>query len=217
MKRYLASALTMAALASLPAGCATKAQTGAIIGAGAGAGAGAVIGKATGSTARGAVIGAAVGGITGAAIGHAMDKQAEELAYDLPGATVQRLGEGITVSFPDGLLFASNSDQVTPAARENLRLLAASLKKYPDTRTLIVGHTDSKGRDGYNMGLSIRRAAAAANFIAGEGVANARVGTAGRGETEPISSNDSDVGRSQNRRIEIAIFASTASTAGTGN
>ena len=217
MKRYLASALTLTALASLPAGCASKAQTGAIIGADTGAGAGAVIGKATGSTARGAIIGAAVGGSTGAAIGYAMDQQAEELTYGLPGATVERLGEGITVTFPEGLLFGLGSDQVTPAARDPLRLMAASLKKYPDTRALIVGHTDSQGRDGYNMGLSIRRAESAAHFISGEGIARARVGTAGRGETEPIATNGSDVGRTQNRRIEIAIYASPTSTVEAGN
>jgi outer membrane protein OmpA-like peptidoglycan-associated protein len=217
MKRILAGALTVAALASLPAGCASKAQTGAIIGAGAGAGAGAVIGKATGSTVRGAIIGAAVGGIAGAAIGHQMDKQAAELAYEIPGAIVQRVGEGITVTFPEGLLFGFDSDQVTPAARDNLRRFATSLQKYPNTRTLIVGHTDSRGSARYNMDLSDRRAVSAANFIAGEGVARARVGTAGRGESEPIATNSSDLGRGQNRRVEIAIYAIAANGSGAGN
>jgi outer membrane protein OmpA-like peptidoglycan-associated protein len=207
MRRILAGALACAALVTLPGGCASKAQTGAIIGAGAGGAAGAVIGKATGSTVRGAIIGAAVGGIAGAAIGHQMDKQAQELAYEIPGATVQRVGEGIAVTFPDGLLFAFDSDQVTPGARENLRKLAESLKKYPNTRTLIVGHTDSKGSAAYNMELSDRRARAAANYIAGEGVDRARVTTAGRGEEEPIAGNGSDDGRRQNRRVEVAIYA----------
>ena len=210
MKRSLAGVLSCTALVSLASGCASKAQTGAIIGAGAGGAAGAVIGKATGSTVRGAIIGAAVGGIAGAAIGAQMDRQARELAVDIPGATVQRVGEGIAVTFPEGLLFGFDSDQVTPGARENLRKLAASLKKYPNTRTLIVGHTDSKGSARYNMDLSDRRAQSAANFIAGEGIERARVGTAGRGETEPIAGNGSDEGRRQNRRVEIAIFAKTA-------
>src|ERR1043166_4800101 len=144
MKRSLAGVLMFAALVPLAASCATKSQTGAIIGAGAGGAAGAVIGKATGSTVRGAIIGAAVGGSAGAVIGHQMDKQAEELAYDLPGATVQRIGEGIAVTFPEGLLFGFDSDQLMPAARDNLRTFAASLAKYPNTRTLIVGHTDSE-------------------------------------------------------------------------
>jgi len=207
----------LAALVPLAAGCATKAQTGAIIGAGAGGAAGAVIGKATGSTVRGAIIGAAVGGTAGAIIGDQMDKQAKELAYELPGATVQRVGEGIAVTFPEGLLFGFDSDQLTPAARDNLRKFAASLKKYSNTRTLIVGHTDSDGSSAYNMDLSNRRALSAANFVRGEGVDPARVSTAGRGETEPIASNGEDEGRRQNRRVEIAIYATAAAGGGSGN
>jgi outer membrane protein OmpA-like peptidoglycan-associated protein len=208
----------LAALVSLAPGCAmNKAEKGAIIGVGAGGAVGAVIGKATGSTVRGAIIGAAVGGVAGAVIGHQMDKQAEELAYELPGATVQRVGEGITVTFPDGLLFGYDSDQLTGEARDNLRRFAASLKKYPNTRTLIVGHTDSDGSRAYNMDLSDRRSLAAANFICGEGVDRARVTTAGRGEAEPIATNSSDEGRRQNRRVEIAIYANAATGGGSGN
>lgn len=211
MKRKVTAVFVLVASVSLPAGCASKAQTGAIIGAGAGGAAGAVVGKATGSTVRGAIIGAAVGGIAGAAIGHQMDKQAKDLAYELPGATVQRVGEGITVTFPDGLLFEFDSDYVGEAARDNLRKLAASLTAYPNTRALIVGHTDSKGLVRYNAQLSYRRALAAASFIAGQGVDRARVGTSGRGEAEPIATNGSEDGRRQNRRVEIAIFAKAAS------
>jgi outer membrane protein OmpA-like peptidoglycan-associated protein len=215
MKRSLAGVLTVTALMSLAADCAmNKTEQGAIIGAGAGGVAGAVIGKATGSTVRGAIIGAAVGGVAGGVIGHQMDKQAQELAYDLPGATVQRIGEGIAVTFPEGLLFEFDSDQIGSAARDHLRKFAASLAKYPNTRTLIVGHTDAVGSSTYNMDLSERRAQSAANFIVGEGVDRARISTAGRGETEPIATNDSDDGRRQNRRIEIAIYA-TAN--GSGN
>ena len=217
MKRSLAGVLMLAALLPLAASCATKSQTGAIIGAGAGGAAGAVIGKATGSTVRGAIIGAAVGGAAGAVIGHEMDKQAAELAYELPGATVQRIGEGIAVTFPDGLLFGFDSDQLTAGARDHLRGFAASLKKYPNTRTLIVGHTDSDGSAQYNLDLSDRRALAAANFVCGEGVDRVRVTTAGRGETEPIATNSSDDGRRQNRRVEIAIYATAAAGGGSGN
>jgi len=217
MRRSLAGVLTLPALVWLAPGCATKAQTGAIIGAGAGGAAGAVIGKATGSTVRGAIIGAAVGGVAGAVIGHQMDKHAEELAYELPGATVQRIGEGIAVTFPEGLLFGFDSDQITPAARDNLRKFAASLRKYPNTRTLIVGHTDSRGSAAYNMDLSDRRAQSAASFISAEGVDRARVSTAGRGEAEPIATNASDAGRGQNRRVEIAIYATQGAASGSGN
>jgi outer membrane protein OmpA-like peptidoglycan-associated protein len=191
-----------------------KAEKGAIIGAGAGGAAGAVIGKATGSTVRGAIIGAVVGGAAGAIIGHQMDKQAEELAYALPGAVVQRVGEGITVTFPEGLLFGFDSDQINATAQDNLRRFAASLQKYPNTRTLIVGHTDSEGSADYNMDLSNRRALSAANFITGEGVDRARISTAGRGEGEPIATNTSDAGRQLNRRVEVAIYADAAARGG---
>jgi len=208
--------LASAALGALALNCAlNKAEQGAIVGAGAGGVAGAVIGKATGSTVRGAIIGAAVGGVGGAVIGHQMDKQAQELAYDLPGATVQRIGEGIAVTFPEGLLFGFDSDQLGSSARDNLRKLAESLKQYPNTRTLIVGHTDSDGSAQYNRELSDRRALSAASFITGEGIDRLRISTAGRGETEPIATNDSDDGRRQNRRVEIAIFTSAGS--GSGN
>jgi outer membrane protein OmpA-like peptidoglycan-associated protein len=169
-----------------------------------------VIGKATGSTVRGAIIGAAVGGTAGALIGHQMDKQAEELQYALPGAIVQRVGEGITVTFPEGLLFGFDSDQLAPAARDNMRRFAASLTKYPNTRTLIVGHTDSQGSYDYNMTLSDRRALSTANFLSAEGVNRTRITTAGRGEAEPIATNESDDGRRQNRRVEVAIYATSA-------
>jgi outer membrane protein OmpA-like peptidoglycan-associated protein len=218
MKRSLAGVLTLAALVPLVVSCAmNKTAKGAIIGAGAGGAAGAVIGHATGSTVRGAIIGAAVGGAAGAIIGHQMDKQAEELAYELPGATVQRVGEGIAVTFPEGVLFGYDSDQLQPAARDNMRRFAASLQKYPNTRTLIVGHTDSDGSTAYNMDLSDRRALSTANFIAAEGVDRARISTAGRGEAEPIATNGTDAGRQQNRRVEVAIYAKDATGSGSGN
>jgi len=218
MKRSLAGVLTLAALVPLAVGCAmNKTAKGAIIGAGAGGAAGAVIGHATGSTVRGAIIGAAVGGAAGAIIGHQMDKQAQELAYDLPGATVSRVGEGIAVTFPEGVLFGYDSDQLQPAARDNMRKFAASLQKYPNTRTLIVGHTDSDGSAAYNMDLSDRRALSAASFIAAEGVDRTRITTAGRGEAEPIATNGTDAGRQQNRRVEVAIYAKDATGSGSGN
>ena len=144
MRHSLAGALTLAVLVQLAAGCATNKA-------------------ATGSTVRGTIIGARVGGVAGAVIGHQMDKQAQELAYELPGVTVQRVGEGIAVTFPEGLLFGFDSDQLMPAARDHLRSFAASLEKYPNTRTLIVGHTDSQGSAAYNMDLSDRRASSTAS------------------------------------------------------
>lgn len=191
-------------------GCATWNRTtkGAVIGAAGGAAAGAAIGKVAGSTAKGAIIGAAVGGVAGAIIGRQMDKQAEELAKDIPGATVERVGEGILVTFESGILYDFNSDALRSAARENLRNLADSLTEYPRTNVLLVGHTDAVGSDSYNDGLSQRRASTAASFLASQGVERARVDATGRGETEPVASNETERGRQENRRVEVAIFAS---------
>jgi outer membrane protein OmpA-like peptidoglycan-associated protein len=196
---------------SLPA-CASMSNTqkGAVIGAAGGGAVGAVIGKKVGSTAKGAIIGAAVGGTAGAIIGSRMDKQAEELAMEIPGARVERVGEGIVVTFDSGLLFAYDSDAIQGAARDNLTNLAESLKKYGDTEVLIVGHTDATGSDAYNQSLSQRRALSAANYIVAQGVQNTRLRTTGRGELEPIEPNDSDAGRAQNRRVEIVIVAGEA-------
>lgn len=199
--------LALAALLPVAAGCASRTARGAAIGAAAGAGVGALIGKAAGSTAKGAIIGAAVGGVGGAIIGRQMDKQAEELAKDIPGAKVERVGEGILVTFESGLLFDFNSDALRPAARENLSNLADSLAKYPKTNVLLVGHTDAIGSDSYNDGLSYRRASTAASFLSSRGVTRTRIDADGRGEVEPVASNDSEYGRQQNRRVEVAIFA----------
>ena len=196
----------------LALGCSSLSRTekGAIIGAGAGGAIGGVIGNQTGSTTRGAIIGAAVGGVVGAIIGNQMDKQARELEQNIPGATVARVGEGIAVTFASGLLYDFDSDRIRAEAAQNLGNLASSLDKYPNTDLLIVGHTDSQGPDSYNWSLSERRAQAAANYLAGRGVARARLRTAGRGETEPIASNDTEAGQQQNRRVEVAIYASEA-------
>jgi outer membrane protein OmpA-like peptidoglycan-associated protein len=169
-----------------------------------------VVGKKLGSTAKGAIVGAAVGGATGAIIGRQMDKQAEELAADIPGARVERVGEGIAVTFDSGLMFDYDSDVIRGAASENLSNLANSLKKYPRTEVLIVGHTDASGSDSYNMSLSERRARSARSFLAHSGVTGERIKVAGRGEGEPVDTNETADGRAQNRRVEVAIFASEA-------
>ena len=151
-----------------------------------------------------------VGGAAGAIIGHQMDQQAKELQQNIPGATVARVGEGITVTFASGLLYDFDSDVVRAEAAQNLRNLAASLGKYPNTDLLIVGHTDAVGTSEYNQALSQRRATAAANYLATQGVSAARLQSVGRGETEAIATNDTEGGRQANRRVEIAIYASAS-------
>ena len=190
-------------------GCASlnKKETGAIIGATAGAATGAVVGRANGSTAKGAIIGAAVGGTAGAVIGHQMDQQAKEIKQNIPGAVVERVGEGLQVTFQSGPLFDYDSDGLRAPAKENLSSLAASLEKYPGTDLLIVGHTDAQGSDSYNMTLSERRAASAANYLVAQGVSRARLRSTGRGESEPVAPNDTEADRQKNRRVEVAIYA----------
>ena len=209
LTQYRLSSVTLLLLL----GCATHAQTGAIIGAGGGAVVGGAIGTAAGSTAKGAIIGAVVGGATGAIIGSQMDKQAKELEQNIKGAKVERVGEGIQVTFASGLLYDFDSDLVRPEAKTNLRELAASLEKYPGSNLLIVGHTDQLGGMAYNQSLSERRATAAATYLITQGVSGARIATRGMGEAEPIALNETEAGRAANRRVEVAIFASEATRA----
>ena len=184
-----------------------KKESGAIIGAAAGGAVGAAVGNANGSTAKGAIIGAAVGGAAGAVIGHQMDQQAKEIKQNIPGAIVERVGEGLQVTFESGLMFDYDSDVVRAEAQHNLATFAKSLDKYPGTNVLIVGHTDDKGTDDYNQTLSSKRATSAENYLVSQGVSRARLRSTGRGEAEPIAPNDSDTGRQKNRRVEIAIYA----------
>ena len=191
-------------------GCSSLNQTqrGAVIGAAAGGAVGAAVGRATGSTARGAIIGAAVGGTAGAVIGAQMDKQRDELAGELENARIERYGEGLLVTFESGLLFDYDSDAVKPTARANLTDLANSLRRYPETEVLIVGHTDAQGSDSYNMNLSQRRANAGKAFMVSHGIPSDRIRTQAMGEAEPIATNETAEGMALNRRVEVAIFAS---------
>jgi outer membrane protein OmpA-like peptidoglycan-associated protein len=204
-------ALAVALVMTGAPGCASMNRTskGAVIGATAGGVAGGVIGNQTGSTARGAIIGAVLGGAAGTLIGYKMDQRAKEIQQSVPAATVERVGEGIQVTFPSGLLFDFDSDVVRSNAASNLAELAKNLSKYGDSNLLIAGHTDAVGSSDYNQALSERRAEAAARYLAAQGVTS-HVATAGLGEREPVASNATEAGRDQNRRVEIAIYASVA-------
>lgn len=191
-------------------GCAaSRTAKGGAIGAGAGAGLGAVIGNQFGDngTAVGAIVGAVVGGSAGALIGRNMDKQAEELQTDLEGASVERVGEGIKITFDSGLLFAVSKSDLSTAAQNNLMELAETLNKYPDTEILVEGHTDASGSDELNMRLSDDRAKSVKAFLIGKNVKASRLTTVGYGEAQPIADNTTDAGKAQNRRVEIAIYA----------
>lgn len=189
-------------------GCnASNTTKGGAIGAGAGAAIGGAIGHKSGNTVVGAIIGATVGGATGAVIGRQMDKQAEELQRDLEGATVERVGEGILITFNSGLQFNLNSYELQQTTRTNLDDLAKTLNKYEDTDILIEGHTDSSGEDAYNMTLSEKRADAVKDYLKSKGIKAGRIDTEGYGETQPLQTNDTEAGRAVNRRVEVAIVA----------
>ncbi|MBD3749074.1 MAG: OmpA family protein [Sphingobacteriales bacterium] len=185
----------------------TKTQKGAGIGAIAGGTIGALIGKKAGNTAVGAILGGAIGGTAGAYIGRKMDQQAKEIEQTVPGATVIPAGEGIIVKFDSGILFGFDQSDLTANAKQNIDNLAKSLNNYPNTDIMIIGHTDALGSDPYNKKLSLQRANAVRDYAIAKGVDSGRLKTEGRGETEPIASNDTEEGRAQNRRVEIVIVA----------
>ncbi|MFH1689215.1 MAG: OmpA family protein [Candidatus Eisenbacteria bacterium] len=190
-------------------GCASMSRKdlGILIGGAGGAAVGAVIGDAAGNTAVGAILGAVVGGAAGGIIGNYMDEQAEEMEQDLEGATVERVGEGIKVTFGSGILFDVNKSDLKVEAQENIAKLAVILNKYEDTNILLEGHTDSDGTDDYNMTLSERRTRAVANYLAQKSVSSSRVSVMWYGETQPVADNATADGKRANRRVEVAVMA----------
>jgi outer membrane protein OmpA-like peptidoglycan-associated protein len=208
MKKFIVG-LSVAAVLFGMVGCASMNKTGqgAIIGTAGGAVVGGVVGKLAGNTLLGALIGAAVGGGAGAIIGNYMDKQAAEIRRDLEGARVDRIGEGIKITFESGLLFDVDKSDLRSVSKDNLSKLAVILNKYPDTNVLIEGHTDSTGADDYNMRLSRERAQSVSSYITALNVVANRMSNQGYGETQPIALNDSSEGRQANRRVDVAIMA----------
>jgi outer membrane protein OmpA-like peptidoglycan-associated protein len=208
MKKF-AAGLSVAVLLFGLVSCASmnKTEQGALIGAGGGAVVGGIVGKLAGNTLLGALIGAAVGGAAGAYIGNYMDRQAAEIRRDLEGARVDRIGEGIKITFESGLLFDVDKSDLRTVSRDNLAKLAVILNKYGDTNVLIEGHTDSTGADDYNLRLSRERAQSVSYFLATLQVTGSRINTQGYGESQPIASNDSTEGRQANRRVDVAIMA----------
>ena len=210
MKSVSIKLLSLILLATLTiSGCDSISKTakGTAIGATAGALAGALIGKAAGNTTTGAIAGAAVGGATGAVIGNYMDKQSREMEEDLEGAKVERVGEGIKVTFDSGILFEVNSSELSEASKTEISKLAGILNKYEDTNIMFAGYTDDTGREEYNLELSEKRATAVAEYAAFTGVDATRMTITGYGEADPIADNTTAEGRTENRRVEVAIWA----------
>ncbi len=206
--KFLSTSLMVFVLLLTQTSCKTTNTTkGGAIGAGSGAIIGGLIGHNSGNTVVGAIIGSAVGGTAGALIGRHMDKQAEELQRDLKGAQVQRVGEGILITFNSGLQFETNSSELGSDTRANLNSLATTLKKYDDTAVVIEGHTDNVGDDAYNQSLSVKRAHSVESYLATQGVSASRVTAKGYGEQQPLNGNLNDAEKQINRRVEVAIYA----------
>ena len=182
-------------------------------GAGYGAAAGAVIGLLTGGNDKfeAAMIGAAAGALAGGAVGYYMDRQEAKLREQMAGTGVDvvRQGDNITLDIPGGVTFAFNSAEVNSQFYPVLTKVAATLAEYDKTVIEVAGHTDSVGSDSYNQQLSERRANSVASFLSGQGVARTRMVTIGAGEAHPVASNETEDGRSQNRRVEITIVPVT--------
>ena len=203
MKKILVG---MVAVSILLAGCASanKQQKGTAIGAGAGAAVGALVTK---GSIWGILVGAAIGGTAGNLIGKKMDKQAKELKQAVPTAQVERVGEGINVTFESGLMFTINSSEISPSYKDDLSSATEVFAKYPETNILIEGHTDDSGSDELNMSLSEKRATAVKDFLVSKGISAERLTTKWYGETQPKYPNDSETNRQKNRRVELGIIA----------
>jgi outer membrane protein OmpA-like peptidoglycan-associated protein len=223
MKKILGNTgLALAVMMVLISSCNTvrnsnKTQRGAVIGAASGGVIGGVIGNnvGKGNTVLGAIIGAAAGGVIGGVIGNKMDRQAEKIKNEIPGAEVQRVGEGIIVTFseknPDGskmgVYFETNKSDITANSKLALDKLVQIFKEYPETNLLVEGHTDDVGTDAYNLTLSEKRASAVGNYLKTKSIAASRLTINWYGESQPKVDNSSDANRAENRRVEFAITA----------
>lgn len=217
MKRIAIYTLTsIFALGSVFTGCeavknTNKTQRGVAIGATSGAVLGGVIGNNAGKGGKGAlgaVLGGVIGGVAGGVIGNKMDKQAREIDNALPGADVERVGEGIKLTLKENAVrFDTSKSTLTAEARQNLDKLVPVFREYADTNIMIYGYTDSTGPADYNLTLSRDRANSVRDYLTGKGIASNRFSTTGMGIADPISSNETVQGRSENRRVEFAIIA----------
>jgi outer membrane protein OmpA-like peptidoglycan-associated protein len=181
-------------------------------GAGIGAAAGAVVGLLTkGDKLQNALIGAGVGALAGGGVGYYMDVQEAKLRQRLEGTgvSVTRMGDNITLNMPSNITFALNSADLNAQFYNALDGVGMVLKEYDKTVIEVAGHTDSSGSDQYNQALSERRAQSVAGYLSSHGVKTQRLITIGAGETHPVASNDTEAGRSQNRRVELTIVPVT--------
>jgi outer membrane protein OmpA-like peptidoglycan-associated protein len=189
---------------------ANNTQKGGTIGAAGGALIGAILGNNIGKGGNGelgAVIGGVVGGGAGVLIGNKMDKQAKKIETEIPGATVERIDDGIVVTFDEnsGVYFDTNKSNINTKSQETLKKLSGVFAEFPDTKILVVGHTDSSGNADYNMSLSEKRANSVTSYLVSDGIRSSRFKTLWYGETQPKYDNTTSEGRAKNRRVNVAI------------
>lgn len=216
-RRIFVSALCGVSLIGLSA-CVTDPNTGerkvsrTAIGGVGGLLGGALLGGLIGGK-TGRIVGAGIGGVAGGVVGYQMDKQIKELREQTAGSGVDVTpvdnGSAILVNLPNGVTFDVDSTAIKPSFRDTLDRVAQSMVQYPDSLIDVYGHTDSTGSDAYNQSLSERRAQAVAAYLSSRGVSSSRVRSQGFGETQPVASNDTEEGRSANRRVEIKIVPVT--------
>ncbi len=199
------------------------ATAGGAIGAAVGTGVGALIGGGKG-TWIGALVGGALGAGTGALVGNSMDRQKKELEKEL--ASVKELAsqrdttyivqtvkdsndlDAIRLVLGDAVLFNTGSASLSAGAQAALSRVAYNLKQYPKTDVTILGFTDNTGSVQRNNQLSQQRADAVMNYLESQGIPASRLKAIGKGESDPIDSNETAAGRAQNRRVEMYITAS---------
>lgn len=176
-------------------------------GAGTGAAVGAASGALIGGDGKGAAIGAAAGAALGGGIGYYMDRQEAKLRARLEGTgvRVQRQGENLKLIMPSNITFATDSAEINPNFYSVLDSVAIVLNEFNKTSIDVSGFTDSTGSDMYNQELSERRANRVASYLVQSKIQHGRIQARGFGERYPVASNDTETGRSQNRRVEISI------------
>ena len=190
----------------------SKTAIGAGTGAALGAAAGAILGATTSlDTRKSALIGAGLGALAGGGVGIYMDNQEAKLRQRLrnSGVSVTRVGDSIVLNMPSNITFDTDRAEVKPQFYKTLNSVTEVFQEYDQTLIDVIGHTDSDGADEYNYDLSRRRAAAVAQYMASQQLNPNRFSVEGHGERDPIASNATASGKSQNRRVEITILPLT--------
>ena len=190
----------------------SNATWGAGIGAVAGAAVGALTGDDSKERRKRALIGAGVGALAGGGVGYYMDVQEAKLRQRLEGTgvSVTRVGDEIILNMPGNITFATNSANINASFYDVLESVVLVVQEFEKTLIIVDGHTDSTGSDAYNQELSERRANSVAGYLRSPGVDSRRIIASGFGESQPIASNSTRQGRSQNRRVEITLSPLTS-------